>query len=279
MRKGHRRVEERATGTVPDVVELQTSWIATDGRPSREWLTIARMTVLAPILARTPVTTIDDVLARLNEIQGVLPATDGVACFNRLYLAVTTNVIAAEQNGTFASTAFLSALDVTFANLYFAALTQLETGAAPPRAWAPLFATRARADIAPLQFALAGMNAHINRDLPVGLVQTFAALGIAMARPSPQATDYDSVNGVLAATEASVAETYFTPLMKTLHRDFHGLDDIAANWSVREARAAAWTSGATLWQLRAETTLSRDYVDALDGVVGFAGRGLLVATG
>jgi|SRR5450432_2335831 len=120
---------------------------------------------------------------------------------------------------------------------------------------------------------------YSNRDLPVGLVQTFAALGIAMTRPSPQATDYDSVNGVLATTEASVAETYFTPLMKTLHRDFDGLDDIAANWSLREARAAAWTSGATLWNLRAETTLSRDYVDALDGIVGFGGRGLLVPTG
>ena len=237
------------------------------------------MTALAPILARTPVTRIDDVLTRMNEIAAALPATDGVACFNRLYLAVTTNVIAAEQSGTFASTAFLSALDVAFGNLYFGALSQLEAGGAPPRAWAPLFATRSRTDIAPLQFALAGMNAHINRDLPVGLVQTFAALGLDMARPSPQATDYDSVNGVLATTETSVAATYFTPLMATLHRDFHGVDDVVANWSVREARAAAWTNGATLWQLRDQTAVSRGYLEALDGLVGFAGRGLLLPTG
>ena len=181
--------------------------------------------------------------------------------------------------GAFASTAFLSALDVAFGNLYFGALTQLETGGSPPRAWAPLFAARSRADIAPLQFALAGMNAHINRDLPVGLVQTFTALNLEMARPSAQATDYDKVNDVLATTEASVADTYFTPLMKTLHRDFDGLDDVVANWSIREARAAAWTNGATLWRLRAEAPLSQAYVDALDGIVGFAGRGLLVPTG
>jgi hypothetical protein len=237
------------------------------------------MTALAPILARTPVSQIGDVLARMQEIEAALAPTDGIACFNRLYFTVTTNVVAAEQSGVFASVAFLSALDVAFGNLYFDALSKLEAGAAPPRAWAPLFAARARTDIAPLQFALAGMNAHINRDLPVGLVQTFTALGIEMARPSAQATDYDKVNDVLASTEATVAQTYFTPLLESLHRDFDGVDDIVANWSVREARAAAWTNGEALWHLRDDETLSESFVDVLDGTVGFAGRGLLVPTG
>jgi hypothetical protein len=236
------------------------------------------VTALAPIIARTPVTQIEDVLARMKDIDAALPATDGVACFNRLYLAVTTNVIAAEQRGTFTSTAFLSALDIAFGNLYFGALATLEEGAPPPRAWAPLFDGRSRTDIAPLQFALAGMNAHINRDLAVGLVQAFTELGIDMIRPSPQATDYDSVNAVLASTEASLAQTYFTPLMESLHRDFDGVDDVVANWSVREARAAAWTNGAALWQLRGQAALSSAFVDALDGIVGFAGRGLLLPT-
>ncbi|HSY25799.1 MAG TPA: DUF5995 family protein [Polyangiaceae bacterium] len=237
------------------------------------------MTVLAPILARTPVSQIGDVLARMQAIEAALPPTDGIACFNRLYLAVTTNVVAAEQGGMFASVAFLSALDVAFGNLYFDALSKLENGAAPPRAWAPLFSARARSDIAPLQFALAGMNAHINRDLPVGLVQTFTALGVEMTRPSVQATDYDKVNDVLAGTEATVAQTYFTPLLESLHHDFDGVDDVVANWSVREARTAAWTNGEALWHLRADATLSQSFVEVLDGTIGFAGRGLLILTG
>ncbi len=236
------------------------------------------MTVLAPILARTPVTKIEDVLARMQEIDAALPAADGVSCFNRMYMAVTSNIIAAEQNGTFASSAFLSALDVSFGNLYFAALAKLEAGAAPPRAWSPLFAARSSTDIAPLQFALAGMNAHINRDLPVGLVQTFTAMGIDMARPSPQASDYDRVNDVLADTEKTMVDTYFTPLMESLHRHFDGVDDVLAIWSIREARAAAWTNGSALWHLRDEAGLSQAYVDSLDGIVGFAGRGLLLPT-
>lgn len=248
------------------------------GRPGPR-LYSAPVSVLAPILVRTPVKEIGDVLARMEEIDAALPAADGVACFNKLYLAVTADVIKAEAASAFASNAFLAALDVAFGNLYFAALAALESGAGVPRAWAPLFAARAAPGIAPLQFALCGMNAHINRDLPVGLVQTFRALGLEMARPSPQSADYDRVNAVLANTEAEMRDGYFTPLMERLHGDAGGVDDLAANWSVQEARAAAWVNGAALWRLRAEPTLSADYLKALDGMVGFAGRGLLVPLG
>jgi hypothetical protein len=237
------------------------------------------MSVLTPILSQTPVSTIDDVLATMQKIDAALPPADGISCFNKLYLEVTKSVIAAEQSGTFTDVPFLSALDVAFGNLYFAALGQQDGGLAPPRAWAPLFAARSRADIAPIQFALAGMNAHINRDLPVALVDTFTALEIEMVRPSAQASDYDKVNDVLAATESEVASGYFTPLMKQLDRDFDGLDNVVANWSVKEARAAAWVNGATLWNLRGIPALSQGYLDTLDGLVGFAGRGLLVPLG
>jgi hypothetical protein len=237
------------------------------------------VSALAAILAKTPVSTIDDVLAAQRAIDTALPPSDGVACFNKLYLAVTTNVRAAElAGGTFGDVPFLSALDVAFGNLYFAALTALEKNVPVPRAWAPLFAARGRTDVAPLQFALAGMNAHINRDLPVGLVSTFTGLGQTMARPSPQAADFDKVNDVLAATEQQTAASYFTPLMKQLDRAFDGVEDVIANWSVREARAAAWTNGTALWHLRGESFLASDYLAALDGLVGFAGRGLLVST-
>jgi Family of unknown function (DUF5995) len=40
----------------------------------------------------------------------------------------------------------------------------------------PLLCARRNGGIARLQFALAGMNAHINRDLPQGIVQVFEAL-------------------------------------------------------------------------------------------------------
>ena len=237
------------------------------------------MSSLGNILNRTPVDAIGDVLARMQEIDEALPPADGIACFNKLYMTVTANVIDAETNGTFISNGFLAALDVAFGNLYFAALRALEAGAPVPRAWGPLFSARGAQGIAPLQFAFAGMNAHINRDLPVGLVQAFAKLGIDMERPSPQSQDFDRVNAVLSNTEAEMRDRYFTPLMEELHRHFDGVDDVVANWSVKEARAAAWVNGAALWHLRAFPSLSADYLGVLDGMVGFAGRGLLVPLG
>jgi uncharacterized protein DUF5995 len=222
---------------------------------------------------------IGDVLGRMQEIDTALPPTDGIACFNKLYMTVTADVIKAGTDGAFISDGFLTTLDVAFGNLYFSALRALEAGGAIPRAWAPLFSARAAQGIAPLQFAFAGMNAHINRDLPVGLVQAFVKLGIEMERPSPQSQDFDRVNAVLSSTEAEMRDRYFTPLMEQLHRHFDGVDDVVANWSVQEARAAAWVNGAALWHLRAHPSLSADYLDALDGMVGFAGRGLLVSLG
>jgi hypothetical protein len=222
--------------------------------------------------------TIDDVLAIERAIDAALPPADGVACFNKLYMTVTASLIAKEQSGFFTDTKFITGLDVYFGNLYFEAYDASATGTAPS-SWAPLFAARSRTDIAPLQFALAGMNAHINHDLPLALVQTFTAMQIEMTRPSPPAMDYDKVNDVLAAVEAEIRDEYFTPLMQQTNREFDGVDDIAANWSVRAARAAAWTNGEALWHLRAYPTLAKDYLAALDGIVGFAGRGLLVPTG
>ena len=61
-----------------------------------------------------------------------------------------------------------------FAWLYFDAIAAAD----PPSAWRPLFASAERRGILPLQFAFAGMNAHINRDLPVALVETWGELGL-----------------------------------------------------------------------------------------------------
>src|SRR4029078_3519135 len=138
-----------------------------------------------------------------------------VSCVKKRYLEVTRTLLAGVGQATFADPRFLKALDVAFANLYFAALRAYYAGAlAMPRAWQPLFDDRGDGTIAPIQFALAGMNAHINRDLPVALVQTFTTLGIAPSDGSPQHADFETVNKVLAATEKQVKELYLDNLTR-----------------------------------------------------------------
>ena len=202
-----------------------------------------------------------------------LGKADGVACFTRLYLAVTQGVAARLAGVEFADPAFLAQLDVRFADLFFAAIER------PTPAWAPLFQSRTRKGIAPLQFALAGMNAHINRDLPVALVATCEAAGIALEEGSPQHADFVRVNGVLAAVEAEVKAQYVPRRLRwldfLLHR-WRRLDDVVAMWDVARARDAAWTNAEALWALRHDRALAARFLDTLDRTVGLAGRGLLV---
>lgn len=202
-----------------------------------------------------------------------LAPADGVACFARLYLAVTEGVAARVGGPAFADPAFLARLDVRFAGLFFAAAER------PPPAWAPLFESRGEKGIEPLQFALAGMNAHINRDLPVALVATFEEAGIALEAGCPQHADYVRVNGVLATVEAQVKAQYVPRGLRLLDRLLHrcgGLDDVIAMWDVARARDAAWTNAAALWALRGDRALAAGFLDVLDRTVGMAGRGLLV---
>jgi len=54
------------------------------------------------------------------------------------------------------------------------------------------------------------------------------------------------------------------------------IDDVVAMWDVNRARDAAWTNAQALWALGEETPLASDYLLALDRMVGFASRGLLI---
>jgi hypothetical protein len=210
--------------------------------------------------------TIGDVIAHMREITGGLPRRDGVACFTRLYLAVTEAV--SEANG-FAAPEFLTRLDVRFASLFFQALDD------PPRAWEPLLEARARSGIAAIQFALAGMNAHINRDLPVALVQTCDELGLELRRGGPEHADFLAVNALLSETESRVKKEFLTGDLGIADEALGELDDVVAMWNVERARDAAWTNAEALWALRSTPGLADAFLLALDRMVGFAGRGLL----
>jgi hypothetical protein len=141
------------------------------------------------------------VIHRLRTIEASAPSFDGVVCFARLYREVTEGVAAELAREGFADTRFLETLDVHFADLFFSALESYrrEPASTPP-AWAPLFAQRSRRGIAPLQFALAGMNAHINRDLPVALVAT-----------QPAANSGSTSERALGSTSTSNAWTLCSP--------------------------------------------------------------------
>jgi hypothetical protein len=221
---------------------------------------------------------IDAVMARMEAIAAPLPEGDGVARFNELYHAVTHAVAEQARADSYRDPAFISRLDVVFADLYFQAIDDAAGGREIPKAWAPLFEKRHVAGIAPLQFAIAGMNAHINHDLAVALVDTCDERGVDLGPDSEQHHDYIAVNTTLERVEGEIKARYTTGIVGKLDRAAGPLDDVLANWSVARARDNAWMTAQTIRALRDKPFVYKRFMDGLARNVGFAGRGLLVRT-
>lgn len=235
---------------------------------------------LPQILTRTPVQSIDEVIALMQAIDQDLPDSDGVKWFNRLYLRVTTSVGSAVGTRTFNDTAFMTKLDVVFANQYFSALVAGATDVRQaPSAWRPLLEARHQSGIARIQFALAGMTAHINRDLPDGIVQSFLAMGGDPITADLRERDFNSINEILERVENEVKVEFSVGVVGAVDRLGGQVDDAVAMWKVRTARSAAWTNAQVLWGLRRLPRVRDRFFDRLDGLVGMTGRGLLLPRG
>jgi Family of unknown function (DUF5995) len=232
---------------------------------------------LQQILTQTPVDSIAEAIAVMTTIDQTLPENDGVKWFNRLYLRVTVSVGKAVDTSHFHDPAFLSKLDVVFSNLYFSALTAgLASVDSAPSAWRPRLAARNRRGIARIQFALAGMNAHINRDLPDGIVQSFVALGGDPITDDLREQDFNGVNDLLEQVEREVKTEFAVGAIEIIDRLSGDVDDAVAMWNVRAARSAAWTNAQVLWGLRPLPFLRDRFFRRLDSLVGMSGRGLLL---
>jgi hypothetical protein len=221
------------------------------------------------------VATIDDVVATMRAIDARLPDDDGVKWFNFLYLEVTKAVLA--DRAAWKDWPFLQQFDVVFARLYFDAVVTWERQpAATPHAWRPMLRARHDRKLARIQFALAGMNAHINRDLPVALSRLAEPDGRFPSRDGARYADFRHVNDILERVEGTVRAVLATGLLGEIDRSLGDLDSVLAMWKVRNAREAAWTNGEVLWHLRETPLLGREFLARLDSMTGFASRGLLL---
>lgn len=222
-----------------------------------------------------PAGTMNDVVARLEGLESSLPVSDGVHWFNRMYLEVTLAVRDYIVHHTQEAPRFLERLVVFFGNAYFAAVDG--AAAHPPKvapAWSPLFDARHDPRIAPLQFAAAGMNAHVGHDLAVGVVQICEELS--MEPGDPQHHDYDGVNAILQSTEERMKRWLLTGAVKQLDHDVAPADDVAAIWSVNAAREGAWVRAQVLWRLRDEPELGSAYLAVNERTTELAGRAMLL---
>lgn len=214
------------------------------------------------------------VMARMDAIAAPLDPDDGVARFNELYLAVTHAVFEETRNAHYDDPEFISRLDIVFADLYFAAIDDAAAAKTIPKAWAPLFEKRDTKGIAPIQFAIAGMNAHINHDLAVALVQVCAERKVGIEDGSAMHRDYLVVNSTLERVEGEIKARFATGVLGEIDKVAGPLDDVIANWSVARARDNAWLTARTIRALQDTPFLYKQYMLGLGRNVGFAGRAL-----
>src|SRR5262245_59322918 len=209
-------------------------------------------------------TSVADLIARLTAMDRRLPVTDGVAWFVKLYLKMTEAIQAAVVGAEFAAPEAVERLAVIFGGLFFHVDDADGRERRAPKAWAPLVEARADERIAPIQFAVAGANAHINRDLPVALVATWRELALGPGRDTPFRRDFEAVNPIVIRVEQEVKRWFETGFEEYLRHAFHGVDDEIASWSLQSAREAAWDNAELLWNLRDAPEIGDLFVATLD---------------
>ncbi|HUA57320.1 MAG TPA: DUF5995 family protein [Verrucomicrobiae bacterium] len=216
---------------------------------------------------------IPDVLAVMHAIDQICLDADGLRWFNWLYLQVTQAVENRVSSGGFNDPAWLAQLDVQFAALYFNALNAALTGAPCPACWLEMFSARDQVKVARIQFAFAGMNAHINHDLPFAIVATCKATNTIPQRGTPQDADYTAVNPILDGLVDSAKKTLNVRLPGDALPPVSHLEDLLAQWNLAEFRGLAWKHAETLWQGAVDAAMLKATIDTLTAL---AGRALLV---
>ncbi|WP_329130067.1 DUF5995 family protein [Streptomyces sp. NBC_01476] len=214
------------------------------------------------------------VLSRMRSLNAALPHRDGVAVFNRVYLSVTEEVRRRLAAREFADQDAAGELAVRFAGRYLAAIEDDIAGRRPPACWRPLLRLRGHRGIRPVQFALAGINAHIGHDLALAVVDTCRAGDLELRTLEG---DFDRIGDVLTAIEERVREELMPgPDVLELADP---LTHVVGAWSLERARDAAWAAARLLWALRETDDAYDECVTRLDAGVGLVGRFLLTPLG
>jgi Family of unknown function (DUF5995) len=230
----------------------------------------------AQLVAATQVApqSIPGVLEVMQAIDDTCAAIDGLKWFNGIYLQVTQAVESRVAAGGFHDSAWLAELDVRFASLYFNSLHASLTGAPCPGSWQAVFSRRNQTRIARIQFALAGMNAHINHDLPFAIVATCKARNTVPQHGTPQYDDYTAINTTLDGLIDSAKNTVDVRLPGDPLPAVSHLEDLIAAWKISDFREAAWRNAESLWN---EPAIAAGVLEhAIDTLTTFASEALLV---
>jgi hypothetical protein len=198
-----------------------------------------------------PYRSIEDVIDSLTRVeQAFLTARDRRGVFATAYLNMTKEVGSSVGGQIFLDSDWVSRYAICFANLYRTALLSYERGdyEAVPKPWMVSFETSRQGKGLLLQDLLLGVNAHINHDLALALVE----VSIDPERPKRR-QDHFAVNESIRRATDPIQEqvaTLYGPALKLLDHAFGRLDEDVTNFSIEKARRNAWVSAVSLVNAR-----------------------------
>ncbi|MER7854173.1 DUF5995 family protein [Streptomyces bacillaris] len=187
------------------------------------------------------------------------PPGDGIGVFHDVRGAV----VGAEHRGG-------GSLEARLAERYLAALDAAETGRRTPECRRPLFQYRHHPGVRPVQFALAGLHAHIAHDLALAVVDTCRARD---CEPAALEGEFERVGDLLTLLEERIHDELMPDPDRLRITD--PLTHLVSSWSLERAREAAWSAARVLCHLRGSPALAEEFRERTEAGAGLVVRFLL----
>jgi hypothetical protein len=220
--------------------------------------------------------TIDQIITELDAIIANAIATGNRAgYFAALYHKVTCRVKEGILGGEFENGARMEQLDVIFASRYITAYHQWQQKQQPSASWALAFSILDKSSKVVLQHLLAGMNAHINLDLGIAVVEVANNLNQPLSLVHK---DFNAINTILSALTYEVINelNQVSPLLSLagLHAQNNS---ILIQFALGNARDGAWCFAEDLVGRK-----EQDYINAInqrDADINKLGLGIIRPVG
>lgn len=193
---------------------------------------------------------INDVIVQLETIiANSEKQKDRLGYFASLYHKVTCKVKEDIDNNLFEDGTRLAELDVVFANRYLYAFQEWKAGnkAAVSNSWKVAFENAEKSTELILQHLLLGMNAHINYDLGIAVVE-LARNGSKM---DELRRDYNAINNILGSLTYGVINklNIVSPFLSVLGFTGTKSNSMLVQFSMGNARDGAWLFAVDLYDM------------------------------
>jgi hypothetical protein len=206
----------------------------------------------------------------------VLDAADGLAAFSFLYHDITADILRRmdEPRSIFSDLDYLNTLDVNFASRYLDALRTYHSNPhTAPKCWSVLFARRSNRRISRFQFAVAGVNAHVNYDLPFAVLKSAKNADLSES----EHLNFTAVNDVFHERIPVLRHHFEDELPRSLDQgDLDTLNNRIDDVLVDQDRVFAWAVAERLVANRDDPGEIERIRSHLDAMVANVNRALLM---